>query len=151
MRAQLGTVVSNRSGSPRPVTTSRLHSTAIYLPSPNHRHQLAYPGILLGGGAGENGRDAAVDVGFGGAPAAHADPHGGAAAPGRRPAPAGSLVLDRGDGGLGTGAEIHKDLVEHDIVQHVVPPGADPVSEPPGQPAGPVHQAGHAAAAKRRE
>src|SRR5689334_21127807 len=151
MRALRGTEVSMRSGSPRPVISAQPHATEVSLPSPNQRHQLAYPGSRLDGGVGENCRNAAVDVSYSGDPATHADLHGGAAIPGRRPTPAGSLLLDRADDGLGKGAEIHQNLVERDIVQLGVSAGADSVSEPPGQPAGPVHQPGHAGPAKRRE
>src|SRR6516164_5182798 len=57
----------------------------------------------------------------GGRPA-DADTQRLAAAPGGRAAPAGPVVLDRGDDHAGAPriAERHHDLVEHDIVQHLM-------------------------------
>src|SRR5215467_446927 len=78
-------------GPPRIHAPTRLPFTCLSQPP----YQLAYPGTPLAGGAGGNGRDTAVDVGFGGVPATYADPHCRAAPPGGRPAPACSLILDR--------------------------------------------------------
>src|SRR5262249_56449193 len=92
-----------------------------------------WPGRPLALRAGTDRGDAPVDVLLRGVPAADADPHRLAAAPGRRAAPAGPAVLDRGDDRVGAFriAERHDDLIEHDLVQHVVAGLRHPAGEPP--------------------
>src|SRR3546814_11987788 len=59
------------------------------------RHNLS---LALSGPIGvENGRCGALDIRIAGRPGADADPHRGAALPGGAAAPAGAVVLDRGD------------------------------------------------------
>ena len=83
-----------------------------------------------------DGGDAAVDVVLGGTPAAHADPHRATPVPGRRPAPAGSLALHRGDDRVRPVrvAEVDHHLVEHHVVEDRVP--ALPHPRATGAPAG---------------
>src|SRR6202020_16198 len=75
--------------------------------------------------------DALVDVGVGGGPVADADAHGGLILPDCAAAPAGSFLLNGGDGaaGLFGSAEGDEDLVEDDVVEDWMAGGAEGVGE----------------------
>src|SRR3546814_9564949 len=81
------------------------------------RHNLS---LALSGPIGvENGRCGALDIRIAGRPGADADPHRGAALPGGAAAPAGAVVLDRGDDTLRSRIvpEGHNHLVQHHLVE----------------------------------
>src|SRR3546814_15907017 len=71
------------------------------------------------------GRCGALDIRIAVRPGADADPHRGAALPGGAAAPAGAVVLDRGDDTLRSRIvpEGHNHLVQHHLVEDLGPPG----------------------------
>ena len=103
---------------------------------------------LLGGA--EDGGDALVDVGVGGGPIADADAHGGLILPDGAAAPAGSVLLNGGDGapGLFGSAEGDEDLVEDDFVEDWMAGGAEGVGEAAGLAAVALDHGGEALAAE---